>query len=341
MDRRRPYGPLLALEMRSEQEAQLLEVHGLKKYFPMGRDTVFRRTGVLLRAVDGVSLSVNKHETFALVGESGSGKTTTGRLILGAAQPTAGKVIFKGKDLFALGGRERKNLCISIQAVFQDPSSSLDPRIRVGATVAEPLVVNRKRLSGSEIRGHVRQLLHQVGLDPTIEKLYPHELSGGMLQRVAIARALALNPELIVLDEPLSSLDVSIQAQVANLLKDIQVEFGLAFLLIAHNLATVRYMSHRVGVMYLGKLVEVAPTEELFTSPLHPYTQGLIEASLPSHPRHRRASTPIVGEIPSPLHPPPGCAFHPRCRQADAICSLDEPRLTMKGQDHWIACYFY
>jgi len=320
---------------------ELLKVEGLRKYFPVAKGLLFMRVVGWIKAVDGISFAIKEGQTFGLVGESGCGKTTTARLILLLERPTAGAILFQGKDVTKAGAKDVKRYRTCVQAVFQDPYSSLNPRMRIGSIIAEPLIVNNS-LPRKELNERVGWLLEQVGLPPAARDLYPHEFSGGQRQRIALARALALNPKLIILDEPVSALDVSIRAQIMNLFKDLQQQLNLAFLLIAHNLATIRYMSHRVGVMYLGKLVEQADGEELFCHPLHPYTRALLSAALPSHPDTAKEEIILSGEVPSPLNPPPGCRFHPRCfAPKGKICALEEPELKEVSPDHWVACHHY
>jgi oligopeptide transport system ATP-binding protein len=318
----------------------VVEVRDLQKHFPVRRGVILSRVVGSVKAVDGVSFTVGRGETFALVGESGCGKTTTARVILRLEPPTAGSVLVAGHDITRLRGRELQRYRASVQAVFQDPMSSLNPRKRVRAIVGEPLVVNRA-LSRRQLAGRVAELIEQVGLPPKSTDLYPHEFSGGQRQRIAIARALALNPSLVVLDEPVSALDVSIRAQIMNLLKDLQAQLGLTYLLIAHDLATVRYVATTVGVMYLGRLVEVSPAEELFTRPRHPYTQALLSAALPSHPDIKREEVVLPGEVPSPLHIPPGCRFHTRCPALLPHCSEKDPEPRDVGPGHRVACHLY
>lgn len=318
----------------------LLEVRDLKKYFPARRGLFQRLVGWVM-AVDGVSFKVQTAATYSLVGESGCGKTTVSRVILLLEAPTEGTIRFDGVNIHSLAGQALRQHRPKVQAVFQDPSSSLNPRLRAGAIVADPLVANRYG-SREVIRSRVLELLDHVGLQAEHATLYPHEFSGGQRQRLAIARALALNPRLIVLDEPVSALDVSIRAQIMNLLKDLQRALQITYLLIAHNLATVRYMSGRIGVMYLGRLVEEAESEDLFGHPCHPYTKALISAALTSHPDIRREPIPLVGEVPSPLRPPGGCRFHPRCPVAMPRCSDAEPEYRrVTPNDHHVACHLY
>jgi oligopeptide/dipeptide ABC transporter ATP-binding protein len=318
----------------------LLEVRDLQKHFPLRRGVIVSRVVGSVKAVDGVSFTVGRGETFALVGESGCGKTTTARVILRMEQPTAGTVRVDGQDINRLRGQGLREYRASVQAVFQDPMSSLNPRKRVRSIVGEPLIVNRS-LSRRQLAARVAELVEQVGLPPKSADLFPHEFSGGQRQRIAIARALALNPRLVVLDEPVSALDVSIRAQIMNLLKDLQAELGLAYLLIAHDLATVRYVATTVGVMYLGRLVEVAPAEALFTRPRHPYTQALFSAALPSHPDIKREEVILSGEVPSPLDIPSGCRFHPRCPAVLPRCSKEDPSAREVDPGHAVACHLY
>jgi oligopeptide transport system ATP-binding protein len=316
----------------------LLEAKDLTKYFPVTKGLIFSKQIGAVKAVDGINFKIARGETFGLVGESGCGKTTTSRLVLLLEKITSGTVQFDGKNIEEMAGADLKHYRGSVQAVFQDPFSSLSPRMRVGNIIAEPIVVNNT-LPSRETKERVAEALEVVGLGRDRAEHYPHEFSGGQRQRIAVARALALNPSLMILDEPVSALDVSIRAQIMNLLQDIQEQFGLTYLLIAHDLAVVKHMSTHIGVMYLGKLVEVADSEELYTNPLHPYTQALYSAALPSHPDLQRDEIILPGEVPSPLNPPPGCRFHPRCSHAMAICSEDEPQLLDAGGGHEVACH--
>jgi oligopeptide/dipeptide ABC transporter ATP-binding protein len=318
----------------------LLEVGGLKKYFPVTKGLILAKAVGWIKAVDGIDFSIRRGETFGLVGESGCGKTTTSRLILLLEKATAGSVLFDGKEVFQLKGTELKEYRASTQAVFQDPYSSLNPRMRVGHIISEPLVTTG-RFPKNQIKERVAECLTQVGLRASDASLYPHEFSGGQRQRIAVARALAPNPELIILDEPVSALDVSVRAQIMNLLKDVQESFGLTYLVIAHDLAVVKYVSTRIGVMYLGKLVETGESEELFSNPLHPYTMALLSAALPSHPDAPREEIVLPGEVPSPLDPPAGCRFHPRCFRVMPICSEVEPALKEMVDQHEVACHLY
>ena len=319
---------------------KLLELHDLKKHFPVTKGTILQQTIGWVKAVDGISYAIGTGETLGLVGESGCGKTTTAKMILLLERPTSGSIVFRGRNLRTIEGPELQTYRRGVQAVFQDPYSSLNPRLRVGTIIAEPLVVNTD-LSKAQVREHVQELLGLVGLSPNVATLFPHEFSGGQRQRIAIARALALHPSLIVLDEPVSALDVSIRAQIMNLLQDLQQELGLSYLLIAHDLAAVLHLSTTIVVMYLGKIVESGSSEDLRTQPLHPYTQALFSAALPSHPDEARQEIIISGEIPSPLNPPSGCRFHPRCPSAMQRCTEIEPDLLPMSPSHQVACHLY
>ncbi len=318
----------------------LVSVTGLKKHFPVTRGLLLRQTVGVVRAVDGITFEIQEGQTYSLVGESGCGKTTTARQLLMVERPTEGDIYFQGKEMRQFTARQKREFHASVQAVFQDPWSSLNPRMRVDSIISEPLVTHN-RLTKQEVRTQISELLGVVGLHPFHAQRYPHEFSGGQRQRIAIARALSTRPKLIVLDEPVSALDVSIRAQILNLLKELQQAYNLSYLLIAHNLATVRYMSHRVGVMYLGKIVEEAAPIELFTNPMHPYTKALISASLPSHPRRKREEIVLSGEVPSPLLPPPGCTFNTRCPMAFDVCPNEVPELREVAPNHSVACHLY
>ena len=315
----------------------LIEVEDLRKHFSVSTG-LLRRSAGSLKAVDGVSFRIWPGMSYGLVGESGCGKSTTAKMILRLERPTSGQIRFRGEDIYSLDQAGRRRYRSSVQAVFQDPWSSLNPRMRVGSIIAEPLEVN-SNLTRAEMREKVASLLQDVGLHPSQAELYPHEFSGGQRQRITIARALSLNPALIVLDEPVSALDVSIRAQIMNLLKDLQERYNLSYLLIAHNLSTVRHMCDRVGVMYLGKIVEEA--DDLFDNPLHPYTKALISSALPSHPDMRRERVILAGEVPSPVDPPPGCRFNPRCSYAMPHCSRLEPRLEEQSPGHVVSCHLF
>jgi oligopeptide/dipeptide ABC transporter ATP-binding protein len=317
----------------------LLEVRGLKKHFPVGHSLLGRVQG-WVKAVDGISFTINRGETLGLVGESGCGKTTTSKLILAAEEPTAGTIEFEGRDLATVDRAQLMDYRSKVQVVFQDPYSSLSPRLRVGDIIAEP-VKTHERLTRREVRARVEELLVMVGLRPDAARLFPHEFSGGQRQRLAIARALSTNARLVVLDEPVSGLDVSIRAHIIGLLEEIQGRLGVSYLFIAHDLAAVSHLSQQTAVMYLGKLVEMAESLELTASPLHPYTRALFAASLPSHPDERREEIVLAGEVPSALKPPSGCHFHPRCPFVMPRCSEEEPPLVELSPGHRVACHLY
>jgi oligopeptide/dipeptide ABC transporter ATP-binding protein len=321
-------------------DTPLLSVQNLKKHFPVTKGLLLMKTIGWVKAVDDISFTLQQGETLALVGESGCGKTTTAKLILHLEQPTSGHVLIDGKDVHALRGSDLKEYRTMVQAVFQDPWSSLSPRMRVRNIVAEPLVINQK-VSRAQVDERVKEVMASVGLRPEQASLYPHEFSGGQRQRIAMASALISHPKLIILDEPVSALDVSIRAQIMNLLVDLQQQYNVSYLVIAHHLATTRYMAHEVAVMYLGKIVEKARTEELFTNPLHPYTKALFSAALPSHPDIERDEIILQGEVPSPINPPSGCRFHPRCPMAKAECSTVEPQEKEMAPGHMVACHLY
>jgi oligopeptide transport system ATP-binding protein len=320
--------------------APLLEVRQLAMHFPISEGVVFSRKIGDVKAVDGVDFTINRGETLGLVGESGCGKTTTGRCILRLERPTAGQILFDGRDVNRMERKELTALRRRVQVIFQDPYSSLNPRMKVGDIIGEPIMVHGVERDPRRRRDRVRELLSVCGLDPKFTDRYPHEMSGGQRQRVGIARALALDPEFIVCDEAVSALDVSIQAQVINLLEDLRERFGLTYLFIAHDLSVVRHLCQRVAVMYLGRIVEMADSDELFDNPLHPYTQALLSAVPVPDPRVEaaRAFRPPRGEVPSPINPPSGCVFHPRCPMAVEGCRQARPALRELRPGHWVAC---
>ena len=319
---------------------ELLRAQNLEKHFPVTKGLVLMKTIGHVRAVDGVDFTINTGETMGLVGESGCGKTTTSKLLLRLEEPTGGQIFLEGENIQTFTGPKFKEYRTQVQAVFQDPWSSLSPRMKVKDIVSEALVVNRD-VTQKDAYDRVKEVMEQVGLAPEQAELYPHEFSGGQRQRIAVASALASSPKLIILDEPVSALDVSIRAQVMNLLVDLQEETGVAFLLVAHNLATVRYMAQQTAVMYLGKIVEHSPTEDLYDNPLHPYTKALFSAALPAHPDDLGEEIVLVGEVPSPINPPSGCNFHPRCPFAMDRCSVEEPVMKDMGSNHLLSCHLY
>ena len=332
----------MAQEVQTPQATgtTLVDVKGLKVYFPI-KGGILNRTVAQVKAVDGVDLFIRRGETLGLVGESGCGKSTTGRAILQLIKPTEGSVKLNGTELTTLPESEIRKKRADMQMVFQDPYGSLSPRFTIGQTIAEPLV-NFNKGNTKEINNEVAHLLEVVGLNPLVVNRFAHEFSGGQRQRIGIARALALRPSFIVADEPVSALDVSIQAQVLNLLEDLQEQFGLTYLFVAHNLSVVKHISDRIAVMYLGRVAELCASEELYELPLHPYTQALLSAIPVPDPEKELQRKRIIleGDVPSPVNPPPGCNFHPRCWKAQEICRQVIPPLEEKQPDHWAACHF-
>jgi oligopeptide transport system ATP-binding protein len=319
----------------------LLEVKGLKMWFPITQGIIFQRHIGDTKAVDGLNFFIRRGETLGLVGESGCGKTTTGRAILQLYRPTAGEVYFQGQDLCKLKGEPLRRMRRKMQMIFQDPYASLNPRMTVGDIVGEPLEVHNI-LKGKELKSRVMELLEVVGLNRYFVNRYPHEFSGGQRQRIGVARALAVNPDFIVCDEPISALDVSSQAQIINLLEELQEQFGLTYLFIAHDLSVVKHISNRVAVMYLGKIVELTTRAQLYENPLHPYTQALLSAVPIPDPvaEEKRRRTILVGDVPSPANPPKGCNFHTRCQVKIAgLCDVTEPEFKDVGHEHWVACH--
>jgi len=328
------------IEQQPKTDGALVEVRNLKMYFPVKQGIVFQKKVADIKAVDGVSFTIQKGETLGLVGESGCGKTTTGRCILQLYRPTEGQILFEGQDLTQLSGTPLRGFRRRMQMIFQDPYSSLDPRQNCGSIVGEPLIVHKLTKSRGEYKDQVNDLLSTVGLNPMMSTRFPHEFSGGQRQRIGVARALAVRPSLIVCDEPVSALDVSIQAQVINLLEYRLEQFNLNYLVSAHDLAVVRHISDRIAVMYLGHIMEVADRTELYENPLHPYTKALLSAVPIPDPviEQTRERVILTGDVPSPLHPPSGCVFHTRCPIAIDECSEQVPELRNMGNDHWVAC---
>jgi len=327
--------------MSKENNEILVEVKDLKVYFPVTAGAFLKRKIGDIKAVDGVNFHIKKGETMGLVGESGSGKTTTGQAILQIDQPTGGKIFFEGRDITNVSKRERRALRRGMQMIFQDPFGSLNPRMKVRDIIGEPLVVHGMAGSRRDYRSRTSDLLEIVGLDSDMGDRYPHEFSGGQRQRIGVARALAVNPNFIVCDEPISALDVSIQAQIINLLEDLQEQFTLTYLFIAHDLSVVRHISDRIAVMYLGEIVEIAPRGDLYRNPLHPYTRALLSAVPIPNPRveAQREHILLKGEVPSPLNPPSGCHFHPRCAEARSECSIHKPAMKEAMPGHSVACH--
>lgn len=329
--------------MGKSDENCLVNIQDLQKYFPITAG-VFRRVVGHVHAVERVSLAIRRSETVGLVGESGCGKTTTGRLLLRLMEPTGGSVHFEGKNIFKLSKEEMRKLRRDIQIIFQDPYSSLHPRMRVHQLIGEPITFHKLLGTKKAVNDRVDELMEIVGLSPEVRNRYPHEFSGGQRQRIGIARGLAVNPKFIVCDEPVSALDVSIQGQVLNLLKDLQQEFNLTYLFIAHDLSVVRYISDRIAVMYLGHIVELSETDALFKKPMHPYTEALLSAIPVLDPEMKRNQILLTGDVPSPANPPPGCPFHLRCRYAEVKCREAMPDLTFvqttQGDERSVACHF-
>jgi oligopeptide transport system ATP-binding protein len=323
-------------------DAPLLDVRDLVMHFPLTQGIIFQKKVGAVQAVDGISLQVKRGETLGLVGESGCGKSTTGRAILQLYKPTAGEVIFDGRDLTKLNGGDMRKMRRHLQMIFQDPYASLNPRMTVGSIVSEPMQIHNL-VPKNERNQKVQELLQTVGLNPYFANRYPHEFSGGQRQRIGIARALAANPDFIVCDEPVSALDVSIQAQIVNLLEELQDRLGLTYLFIAHDLSVVRHISDRVAVMYLGKIVELADRNKLYDDPLHPYTQALLSAVPIPDPviEKKRERIILTGDVPSPINPPSGCHFHTRCQYVMDVCRQVDPILADQGESHFVACHLY
>ena len=331
----------MAVDSMATSEENLLQVSDLKMYFPVSSRGIIPRHVADVKAVDGVSFFVRRGETLGVVGESGCGKTTLGRSIMQVYKVTDGEIVFEGVDLTKLSPRRMRAMRRRLQMIFQDPYSSLNPRMTAGSIIGEPIRIHNMAQGRGEYVDQVEELLRVVGLNPYMRDRYPHEFSGGQRQRIGIARALAVRPSLIICDEPVSALDVSIQAQVINLLEDLQEEFDLTYIFIAHDLSVVRHISDRVAVMYLGKIVEVATREELYENPLHPYTKALLSAVPIPDPivERQRERIVLTGDVPSPIRPPSGCRFHTRCPIAIDVCSEEDPEYRNVGGDHWVACH--
>ncbi len=322
----------------NSMRSTLLSINNLKKYYPVTAGIMQRRIGDV-KAVDDVSFTIGDSEILGLVGESGCGKSSLSRSILRLEEPTSGTIIFDGRDITFLGKKDLRALRKEMQIVFQDPDASLDPRMTIGDSIAEALIINSKG-TDTEREQRVTELMAQVGLETRYRSHFPHELSGGQKQRVGIARALAVNPRLIIADEPVSALDVSIQAQILNLLQDIQKQLGISYLFVAHDLSVIKHMAHRVAVMYLGKIVEIGDKRDIYANPLHPYTEALMSA-VPSIKSKAQGRLLLRGDVPSPLNPPSGCRFHTRCHRVMPICSKEEPQLNELRPDHCVSCHLY
>jgi len=329
--------------MSKSNNNTLVEVQDLKVYFPVSVGSIVKKKIGDIKAVDGISFHIKQGETLGLVGESGSGKTTTGNALLQLDRPTGGKIFFEGKDITGISKKEIRILRRRMQMIFQDPFSSLDPRMKIADIIGEPIIVHDMAGSRAEYREQTTELMRVVGLDPSMGDRYPHEFSGGQRQRIGVARALAVRPSFIVCDEPVSALDVSIQAQIINLLEELQEQFNLTYLFIAHDLAVVRHISDRIAVMYLGELAEIASRLELYHNPLHPYTQALLSAVPIPNPtvESQREHIILKGEVPSPLNPPQGCRFHPRCKSAMALCTVKAAEMKEISPGHFVACNLY
>ena len=326
--------------MSEKGNGSLLKIRGLKKHFPVTAGVIRDRVIGWVKALDGIDLTLNFKQVMGLVGESGSGKTTLAKMLLLLEKPTEGEILFQDQNVYAFKKSELRAYRRSVQAVFQDPFASLSPRLRIKDIVAEPLEV-MAQLNEHELEIRVTEVLRMVGLNPGLMRVFPHELSGGQRQRIAIARAISTDSRIIILDEPTSALDVSVRLQIVHLLMELHEKLDLSYFLIGHDLAMVAYMSTHIAVMYLGKIVELAETKELLQKTLHPYTQALISAALPDHPREKRVRTILSGEIANPSHIPQGCRFHPRCVHRRLICSEEEPILGVAESDHWVACHLH